>query len=58
MSVLWGTCLMHGRHTPGSIYAKECPLNPEKKQKKSDARKRGWMTRRARKGQGDQPRVS
>jgi hypothetical protein len=44
MTILHGTCLLNGKHAPGSALALECPvLNAERR---SEARKRGWHTRK------------
>jgi hypothetical protein len=47
-TVLHGACLLGGKHPPGSALARECPvLNA---QGRSVARRRGWLTRKAREG--------
>ena len=51
-TVLHGTCLLNGKHPAGSQMAKECPvLNASKR---SEARKKGWLTRRGSEGVPDQ----
>ncbi len=51
-TVLHGVCLLDGKHPAGSQLAKECPvLNASKR---SEARKKGWLTRRGSEGQSDQ----
>jgi hypothetical protein len=46
-SRLHGTCLLNGHHAPNDPYAAECPLNPERAQKRSERVRTSWATRRA-----------
>jgi hypothetical protein len=44
-TVLAGTCLLGGKHTPGSQWAKECPERPGLAAERSARAKRGAQTR-------------
>lgn len=50
-TILHGQCLMQGQHPPGSDLAEECPLNPERARRRSEAAKQRWVSRRARDNQ-------
>ena len=43
-------CLVNGKHTPGSEWERECPLNPEKAAKRSARTASSWATRRQKQG--------
>jgi hypothetical protein len=48
------TCLVNGKHTPGSVWEKECPLrNAEKRSERS---RLGRATRAARARDAQRPR--
>jgi hypothetical protein len=47
-SLLHGTCLLGGQHSPGSLYAAECPVH--KRAARSASRRKGWETRRIKDG--------
>jgi hypothetical protein len=49
-TALHGICLTSGRHTPGSVWAAECPLlNADKRRARSE---KAAQTRWKRRGQG------
>jgi hypothetical protein len=52
-TVLHGTCLLAGKHPPGSALARECPM--AKMAKRAAARRQAWLTRKARLGAPPQP---
>jgi hypothetical protein len=52
-TILHGTCLLAGKHPPGSALARECPL--AKTARRSAARRQAWLTRKAQTGAPPQP---
>ncbi len=49
-TVLHGTCLMHGHHTPGSREQIECPLNPQRIQARAERARKAAQSRYAARG--------
>jgi hypothetical protein len=45
-TVLHGTCLLNGKHAPGSHSAAECPFNPERAQRRSARARKIWAARK------------
>ena len=43
-------CLVGGRHTPGSEWERECPLNPKRIAKRSARAAAIWASRRKKQG--------
>ncbi len=52
-TILHGTCLLAGKHPPGSALAGECPL--ARAARRSEARRKAWLTRKDQSGTPPQP---